>query len=211
VHMEDPQWIVDEIAPLGPWLHEQLEAAVAGADEHVARRHPHRTLQQGFHRTNVARCDFAFLAEDNPPTGWTVGSIRNNGRVQLTNAAQDITFRVLHDPRLFTPAPGHSLARNLYWQQKHPELTLFRSAKLIACWGADLDGVVTVRIVRPIGVWKYGSQEKVDLAFIMPREAAGFDELGFTPSDEGIELVLPVDNPDVDVEQRGPAIPRDEK
>lgn len=36
--MEDPQWLVDEIAPLGPWLYEHLEAAVVGADEHVARR-----------------------------------------------------------------------------------------------------------------------------------------------------------------------------
>ncbi|MGW6460589.1 hypothetical protein ACWF94_32475, partial [Streptomyces sp. NPDC055078] len=45
--------------------------------------------------------------------------------------------------------------------------------------------------VRPIGAWKFGEEQHVDLDFPLLASAAELRNLHFEPQDEGLELELP--------------------
>lgn len=195
--MTDPADIAEALEPISEWLHGKIEQAVASADAHRRDRFDEEP-DHGWYRTSIARSDLALLVARDVPDGWDLKPISANGRVLLVDPSGMLALRVLHDPHLQPPAPGHSTARNLYWQQAEP--TLVAAAQLIACWEADLDGVATIRVVRPVGRWRSGGKEKVDLAFYLPRDADGFAGLGFVSSDEAIDITLPIDE-DAEAEQ----------
>ncbi|MGI9016344.1 MAG: hypothetical protein ACR2HR_04430 [Euzebya sp.] len=195
--MDDPAAIAKALEPISEWLHSKIEKATASADDHRRLRFDEEP-EHGWYRTSIARSDLALLVDRDVPAGWDLKPISANGRILLVDPTGMLSLRVLHDPRLEAPAPGHSRARNLYWQQQEP--TLVPAAQLIACWEADLNGLPTIRVVRPVGRWRYGGKEQVDLAFYLPRDAQGFADLGFVSSDAAIDIMLPIDE-DAEVEQ----------
>lgn len=65
-----------------------------------------------------------------------------------------------------------------------------RVSDLLALWYIDEAQQPCWRIVRPIGRWRFGRQEKVDLDFWLPPTASGLDDLVFEPDDTGLLLSI---------------------
>jgi hypothetical protein len=71
---------------------------------------------------------------------------------------------------------------------------------LIGLWDIDDTGEATIRIIRPIGHWRYGANEKVDIDFQLPKLPRSLSELEFRPSDD-LGLTLPFESEDEEGEE----------
>lgn len=86
-----------------------------------------------------------------------------------------------------------------------PERPIYRNRPLalLPLWGPEDDrllllwridpktGTVTIRVVRPIGDWKWGGRQQTDLDFVLPDTSDDLAGLEFTPSDEDLGLEMP--------------------
>lgn len=120
--------------------------------------------------------------------GWTMLDPTLNGRFEFHSGL--CAVRLLHDPRVTVPAPGPNRARQGYYE--NPGLNLFgdRASKLLGLWNVDPDsGEVAIRMVRPIGTWRFKERAKVDLDFMLPGDPLGLGELRFqVERDLGIDM-----------------------
>src|SRR5262249_27975076 len=79
-----------------------------------------------------------------------------------------------------------------------------RSRRLLGLWNDDPDTAeVSVRVVRPIGTWKYGGPARVDIDFTLPVADEALKDLQFWPDDVGVEVDLPFEDDLPDVEDEG--------
>lgn len=150
-------------------------------------------LIRGFAHHRLAKADLG---------AWSLtGKHSRNGELWLGDG--DYRVRVLHTPDdEAVPAPGSNLQRRAFYLNPplalYPEEPLFGPVndQLLALWRIDPQtGAPFFRVVRPIGLWKFGSAAKTDLDFLLPETAAELHELYFQPHDEGLELELPKEEP----------------
>ncbi|MGJ9374212.1 hypothetical protein [Nesterenkonia sp. CF4.4] len=123
--------------------------------------------------------------------GWDMDFI-NNSSIILRRGT--VSMRLLHQLQDGSaPHPGPNAAREQYYMNDLlPAAVLPRADKLLALWSTGTAGE-TIRIVRPVGTWKFGRQEKVDLDFILPRYATDIRSLEFETSDEDLFADIPVE------------------
>jgi len=93
-----------------------------------------------------------------------------------------------------TPPPGPNLARIAYYSNHNANLFGVRASDLTALWQVDNEAT-TIRIVRPIGKWRYGAHENVDVDFYLPRPPTSLADLEFRPTDD-LGLTLPFEDED---------------
>src|SRR5262249_25007414 len=117
-----------------------------------------------------------------------------NGRLWL--AYEGLKLRLLRPlPGMTVPPPGPNIARIAYYGNANANLFGVRGSNLIGMWQIDAAGSATIRIVRPIGKWRYGSPEDVDVDFYLPQPPTSLADLEFRPTDER-GLTLPFEDED---------------
>jgi hypothetical protein len=146
-------------------------------------------------RAHLARAhmgsEFRKLSQLGALGSWKV-EIGPNTSIMFTDVA--LSLRLLR-PGLegggHTPPPGRNLRRRAYYRQDSTELSVLGVAgsALIGVWDYDPETLqASVRVVRPAGVWSAGSDERVDLDFMLPSDRQGLSSLAFEPVDEmGLE------------------------
>ena len=181
------------VAPLCVPLHDSLAVGVDQATQvaydyglldveyrptvtHVARGIAHRELARR-----------SAVGELGP---WSMAARSANVRVQLC-AYGSLSLRLLHaDSETGVPAPGRNRQRREYWANNDSSIYGVLGSYLLGLWDLDNAGTVSVRIVRPKGLWAYRGVEKVDVDFFLPRATDELAGLEFRPDDEDIELDL---------------------
>lgn len=129
---------------------------------------------------------------------WSLsGNHARNGELWLTD--NDYRVRILHglsDEQV--PPPGSNGERRAYYSNS-PLVTQSplwgpHLDRLLILWRIDAKtGAPAFRVVRTIGTWKFGSTEKTDLDFLLPKHAEDLASLRFEPADEELELDLPAE------------------
>lgn len=179
--MDHERRLLEAMAPLCEPLYDALTSSVSRVRERLPQLESPQTLPVFAH--TCRGLTLLDLKERN------LGSWRlkpgNNSAVCLGSGSH--TLKLLHQlPGGDTPPPGLNLARKRYFSNT-PTLSaemLPEVDNLIGLWSVYSSGEVLIRVVRPIGVWKYGSQSKVDLDFILPPFASDLDNLRFETAEE---------------------------
>lgn len=188
----EPNYFRDLLMPVCEPLHSFLEDSGAVADGHFKDHGLPVKLWWG--RTHLIRAHLAHRLEAATLEGFELKDTSNNGRLEL-HAPDGSTVRILHlGPGATVPPPGRSHARVRYYRQQQLQIPGMQASRLIALWLVDLQGFASVRVVRPIGRWKYGQKAKVDVDMTLPRTAAALADLEFVPEDQGLELRLPAND-----------------
>ncbi|MBO2459863.1 hypothetical protein [Actinomadura violacea] len=129
---------------------------------------------------------------------WALyGNHARNGELWLTDG--NYRIRILHglsDEQV--PPPGTNLSRRAYYSNPRldSQVPLFGppNDRLLVLWRISAStGAPAFRVVRTIGTWKFGKTEKVDLDFMLPRQADDLATLAFEPADDELELQLPAE------------------
>lgn len=140
---------------------------------HLARAHARRILLEEMSRTDCGL--------------WRVANPGNNGRLWLSH--QGLRLRLLRPlPNAAAPPPGRNPSRVAFYTNTHATLFGVSGSNLIGLWDIDDAGDAQIRVIRPMGRWRYGNHEKVDIDFPLLK-ATSLSELEFQPRDDlGIEL-----------------------
>jgi hypothetical protein len=195
---EDWAIIKDALSPLCEPLYRCADRSQELAEDHFITHEMHEPEHPGG-RAHLARHHLRHeLKKEKNLGGWKICSPRPNGEVTLRLST--MTLRMLKPgPKFFEafppPPPGRNRARISYY--KNPTLNLFGAAgsNLIGIWAFDTDfEEIAIRVVRPIGTWRFGQYEQVDIDLSLPRRGEALDTMEFVPSDEGMTLPLPGDS-----------------
>jgi hypothetical protein len=186
----DWDYLVKALDPLREPLHDALPAAADIADGHFTEHDMDgREYQAG--RAHLARCHARRLicAWQGQLGGWQVTPPGPNARLWL--AREGLKMRLLRPlvPGMATPPPGPNLARIAYYSNVDASLFGVRASDLIALWQV-VDDASVIRIVRPVGRWRYGSHEKVDVDFYLPQAPTSLADLEFRPGSVSSVVVL---------------------
>ncbi len=139
--------------------------------------------------------------------GWTPNRRQpNNGSLQLFSGGA--SMRVLHGGvggRI--PAPGTNRARQAFYtqhtiagmslQQMIPALAV---SHYLATWhiADSATHEIAIQIVRPVGVFRYGSKANVDLTFWLPADGEALEDLEFQGNADNMPLDIPGEDTDDD-------------
>jgi hypothetical protein len=189
---EDAQFIAAATVDLARPLYEGLDKGRLLAHEHYDE---HGMNGSGYTkgRTDLTRDHARRQLETVGGLGeWKLGK-QQSGRILLSNGL--MLIRVLHGAPFpgDTPPPGRNQARVSYYQNPTIDLFGVESSRLLAVWTADESGELSIRIVRPVGSWKFGRNAKTDIDFILPREVEDFTSLEFIPNDDDFTLPFEFD------------------
>lgn len=164
------------LSHLGEWP--ELNDAFFGAGlSHMRRMHSIRVLRE----TVIAP--------------WSLRSTGRNMSFVFNHGAMSLRMLRPMDAAMKTPPPGPNYARQLYFQNLQLELFGIDSSQLIGLWWFDPENrEPMIRIVRPVGLWRYNSMERVDVDFMLPGSVEALDDLEFLPTDHDIHVGLPFDD-----------------
>lgn len=107
-------------------------------------------------------------------------------------------------PGAIIPPPGRNRARKAYYSNSRATLMGVGASNLLGIWDffqvpIELDDEepifvreLRIRIVRPIGDWKFGSLAQFDIDFWLPSTSSELENLEFQPMPE-LDLRLPID------------------
>ncbi len=129
------------------------------------------------------------------PTWRLSGNHARNGELWLTDG--NYRARVLHALNDHdVPPPGSNRARQAFYRNPPlaGRLPLFGEPndRLLVLWRINFETAAPCfRVVRPIGDWKWGSHQDVDLNFVLPQTSDELAGLRFDPTDEDLGLELP--------------------
>jgi len=173
-------------------LCEPLHDALTSANGTARERHPEFDGREDLAPvlTHIARGLALVHLREVDLGGWKLRR-QNNAGIELRRDAA--TLRVLHQlPDRAAPPPGRNLARRtFYYNATLSEDMLPPKDNLLAIWSASQKGAVTIRVVRPVGPWRYGRTEQVDLNFVLPQSPTDLQNLVFEPSDADITIEIP--------------------
>lgn len=193
---EDWAFLVDALDPLREPLHEALVEADEVARGHFAE-YDMEPCDYRAGSAHLARCHARRLLVDKASDGWggwTLAKPGANARLWLAN--QGLRIRVLRPlGEAVTPPPGSNRTRIAYYSNAHRSLLGIGGSNLLALWTVGDSGESSIRIVRPIGKWRYGSNEKVDVDFYLPQAPTSLGDLEFRPTDD-LGLRLPFEDED---------------
>lgn len=192
---QDKAELASALDPLREPFAEALPKAAEIADTHFGE-YDMRGDEYLAGRAHLARCHARRLliaTTKDRLGGWTVVDPGPNSRLWLRWNGS-LRLKLLR-PMLGwqTPPPGSNKARKASYSNLHVNLLGVLGSDLIGLWDVDTQGELHVRIIRPIGVWRYGTSEKVDMDFWLPRPDTSVGELEFLPTDD-IELPFPIED-----------------
>lgn len=79
----------------------------------------------------------------------------------------------------------------------HDNLLGLHGSNLLGLWSMEpTTDEASVRVVRPIGTWRWGQRAKIDIDVRLPRRADDLTQLEFIPTDDR-DVALPFEEPDV--------------
>lgn len=187
--MDHEKRIVEAFAPLCEPLHDALTDARARAHQ----RNPEfvKNVHLAPVLTHVVRGYALDTLQSRDLGRWTL-TPGNNASISLS--MDSYAVRVLHQLRDRTaPPPGLNRVRRRYYVNDTLDASLFpsRGDRLLALWNAGRKGALTIRIVRPIGVWSFGARHKVDLDFVLPPLAEDLAALTYDTVDDDIVISIP--------------------
>ncbi|GAA4131921.1 hypothetical protein GTY64_05630 [Streptomyces sp. SID8376] len=181
-------------------LCEPLHDAFARAGEENKKRNGDLTGRDyGWLTThNVRGRAHLYLTEAELGVWKLTGKHRRNGELWVSDGGY--RARILHAPsEKDVPPPGHNAQRRAFYA--NDPLSIFEGMeplwgpandRLLVLWRLDAaTGAPAFRVVRPIGAWKYGRKEKIDIDFPLPQTASAMSDLAFQPTDAGIHLNIP--------------------
>lgn len=191
----DTEFLIDALSGLCGPLHEDLEHAWESADSHFVD-HEMTTTEYQTGQAHLARFHLRRLLACRDQLGaWELAPLRPNGQILLHHGLTSLRILREGDQISPIPPPGPNRARIHYY--RNPDLNLFgvEASNLLGLWNiSPATSEASVRIVRTTGHWKYARPARIDLDFVLPREAARLAELEFNPTDAGIALPLPFGN-----------------
>ncbi len=121
---------------------------------------------------------------------WEVAKPKPNLQVLLHNDV--LEFRLLLPAGKDVPPPGPNPARQAYYTNIHDNLLGIRGSRLLGLWSIDpASEEVSIRVVRPIGTWKWRANAKLDIDFVLPRGVDTLENLEFVPTEDLEQGFLP--------------------
>lgn len=201
----DKETLIEVMSPLVAGLYTSLDRALTLARQHfidfdmtgpeylpavhhLARAHSRRLLLTA--------------GADGELGNWDVAKPKPNLQVLLRNEA--LEFRLLRPVGTDVPPPGPNWARQAYYTNIHDNLLGIRGSRLLGLWLVDPDsGEVVIRVVRPIGTWRWGANAKLDIDFFLPRAVDTLENLEFVPTQSLERVFLPFE---ADEEQGGDGV-----
>lgn len=187
-HLRD--LVVERVGPIVETLNDVMETAVSLSEQAITQTakigRDYRST-----RVHVARAKARSLLLADEPAGWNVDKRPNNAGLHLYG--DDMTLRFLHS-RTVVPSPGPNSARRAWYLnsplEENPAL-FEEPEKFLLVWGADFDaGLASMRIVHPIGTWRFGGNARIDLDFPLD-DPEVFTSSRFDTRDEEEDLPMP--------------------
>lgn len=188
--MDLERHVLDAVGPLCEPLYDVFTSSSARVKERLPELDQPHTSPSLVHASRGLALDALMKADLG---AWKVVPGQPNCGIQLADPAY--RMRLLHQmPRGDAPPPGRNRARQRYYMNK-PTLDdeMFPEIQtLLGLWTCYPSGTVSIRVVRPVGLWKFGSREKVDLDFLLPTSATSLEDLEFELADEE-EFEVPIE------------------
>lgn len=192
--LEDPESILDFLAPVVRDIYDALDAGIALADQKCSDipYDPHLWA-------HLARFGARVRLESMVPDGWAMPRRLPHSGIELVKVP--LVLRVLKAQGDCPPHPGTSQAKRLFWSQQAPRLPLEfgnvvmpQVANLLLDWTAGDDRRPILALSKPSGTWRYQQSPQVEW-----RLAVGVsDQFGvptFVPSAEDDIQIAPVFDP----------------
>lgn len=187
-----PEELIEYLEPLCAGLHQALDdgADRAGAHflDHGMTDHPYAAVQSHLNRAHAHQLLTAGQARGELGD-WRV--VAGNNLQTCLTLHDTLTVRLLRPVHQATPPPGSNRAWIAYWSNAHDSIFGVAGSRLIGLWSIGENGESAVRVVRPVGPWKWRERERVDIDFWLPRRANELYDLEFVPSAEDIDVELP--------------------
>ncbi|ASD20863.1 hypothetical protein B7495_01015 [Cryobacterium sp. LW097] len=129
--------------------------------------------------------------------GWSL-STQAGSNTPIHLYRDQNTLRLLHTPNATTvPAPGKNMARQFYYTNTAleglavPDAFYVQHNYLLLWRQGFATGEIALRLVRPIGVWKFGMPAKWDISMNLGGPDEDFSSFYFQPSEDEEEFRLP--------------------
>jgi len=122
---------------------------------------------------------------------WKVAKPKPNLQVLLCNEVLELRLlRPIGNNDV--PPPGPNPARQAYYTNVHDNLLGIQGSRLLGLWSIDPESLkVSIRVVRPVGTWRWRAPVKLDIDFVLPRGVDTFDNLEFIPTEDLEQGFLP--------------------
>jgi len=103
-----------------------------------------------------------------------------------------LELRLLRPVGKDVPPPGPNPARQAHYTNVHDNLLGIRGSRLLGPWSIDpASGEVSIRVVRPIGTWKWRANAKLGIDFVPPRGVDTLENIEFIPTEDLEQGFLP--------------------
>lgn len=203
----DKDILIEVMSPLVTGLYSSLDRALGLAQQHfVDFDMTGPECQSATHHLARAHSRRLLLAagSDGDLGNWVVANPKPNVQVLLRNEALEL--RLLRPVGKAVAPPGPNPARRAYYTNVHDNLLGIRGGRLLGLWSiGTASGEVSVRVVRPIGTWKWRANAKVDIDFILPRGVGTLENLEFIPTEDFQQGFLPFEADEDEQEGEGDA------
>jgi hypothetical protein len=185
------------MTPLVTGLYDSLDRALELAQQHFVdfdmTGREYRPVTHHLARAHGRRL-LLTASETGELGGWAVAKPKPNLQVLLYH--EQIELRLLRPLGRDVPPPGPNSARQAYYTNIHDNLLGIKGSRLLGLWSIDSETEeISIRVVRPIGVWKWNSTAKLDIDFLLPRGVDTLESLEFIPQ-EDLEVELPFEAED---------------
>lgn len=188
----DKNILINAMGPLVTGLYASLDRALELAQQHfVDFDMTGREYQPTVHHLARAHGRRLLLAASvgGDLGRWQVARPRPNLQVVLYH--DNIELRLLRPIGHDVPPPGRNPTRQAYYTNIHDNLLGMEGSRLLGLWSIDpKTKEMAIRVVRPIGVWKWAATAKLDIDFVLPRGINTLESLEFIPT-EDLEVELP--------------------
>lgn len=202
---DDKEVLVEVMSPLVTGLYESLDRALELAQQHFIEFDmggpEYQPATHHLARAHSRRLLLSASAEDRLGA-WKVAKPKPNLQVLLHN--EIIELRLLRPLGQDVPPPGPNPARQAYYTNVHDNLLGIRGSRLLGLWSIDpTTDEVSIRIVRPIGTWRWRANAKLDIDFVLPRGVDTLENLEFVPTEDLEQGFLPFEADEDDQEGEG--------
>ena len=189
----DKDVLIEVMSPLVTGLYSSLDRALELAQQHFIdfdmTGSEYQPAAHHLARAHSRRLLLAAGAEGDLGN-WEVAKPKPNLQVLLHNEVLEL--RLLRPVGKDVPPPGPNPARQAYYTNVHDNLLGIRGSRLLGLWSIDPEsGEVSIRVVRPIGTWKWRANAKLDIDFVLPRGVDTLENLEFIPTEDLEQGFLP--------------------
>jgi hypothetical protein len=189
----DKDVLIEVMSSLVTGLYSSLDRALDLAQQHFIDfdmvGHEYQPAVHHLARAHSRRLLLAASAEGGLGN-WEVARPKPNLQLILHNEALEL--RLLRPVGKDVPPPGPNPARQAYYTNVHDNLLGIRGSRLLALWSIDPgSGEVLIRVVRPIGTWRWRANAKLDIDFVLPRGADTLENLEFIPIEDLEQSFVP--------------------